>query len=37
MTGFRTPSWFRVKGRLKVEKIKVQNSKPKARKPKKGK
>jgi hypothetical protein len=35
MKGYRTPSWFRVKGRLKERRAKVQSDKPKRSKAKK--
>ena len=30
MKGYRTPSWFRIKGRVKERQVKAQGSKPKA-------
>jgi len=37
MKVFRTPSWFRTKGRIKETQVKAHNSKPKAPKIKKRK
>ena len=37
MKGFRTPSWFRTKGRLKERQVKAQTGKPKRMKSDKAK
>ena len=34
MKGYRTPSWFRVKGLFRSDKLKAQAKKPQASKPK---
>ena len=37
MKGYRTPSWFRTKVRIKERQVKAQTNKPKAPKPNRGK